>query len=167
MIGRYGQILKYVPVLAPQNITSTATGTNAVKLGGCHRLTYEVQFGSVTATSTDQNVVITVLASSVATTNTGTAIAFNYRVSGAVGTDTWGAITAATASGASIAPATANNALVLIDIDPAVALNGPTSLDGAYTELVITPDAGATATNVSVVAHIEPRYIQTSPVSAS
>jgi hypothetical protein len=167
MIGRYGQILSFVPLMAPANISTTATNTNAVDLARCHRATFIVFGGAITATSADQNVVVTVLASSVVTSGTGTAIAFNYRVSGAVGTDTWGAVTAATAAGASIVPATLNNAFLLIDVDPANVLNGVTSLDGRYVRLVITPNAGATSTILGVLCELEPRYAQTNMESAS
>lgn len=167
MIGRYGQIVKIVPLMAAVDITTTATNSNAVDLARCHRATFIVPFGNVTATSTDQNVVVTVLASSVVTSGTGTAIAFNYRLSGAVGTDTWGATTAATATGFSTTPALFLNSTLLIDVDPAIARAAVTNLNGRYIRIVITPNAGATHTIVGVLAELEPRYAQTSMESAS
>jgi hypothetical protein len=168
MIGRYGQLMHFIPVLAPADITTSATNTNAVDLARCHRATFFVNFGAVSSTSLDQSVVVTVLASSVVTSGTGTAIAFNYRLSGAIGTDSWGAITAATSSGyAPAAAATIENTTLLIDVDPAVALAGPGSLDGRYVRVVITPTAGAVHVLVGALAELEPRYAQTSMESAS
>ena len=168
MIGRYGQIMKFVPVLAPADITTTATNTSAIDLARCHRATFLLNFGAVSSTSLDQSVVVTVLASSVVTSGTGTAIAFNYRLSGAVGTDSWGAVTAATATGyAPAAASTIENTTLLIDVDPAVALAGPTSLDGRYVRVVITPTAGAAHVIVGGLVELEPRYAQTSMESAS
>lgn len=168
MIGRYAEITKVVPLFGCYNIGSSATNSKALDLARCHRATFFVVHGVVTAASpTLQSVVLTVLASSVVTSGTGTAIAFNYRVSGAVATDTWGSPTAALAAGATIMAGTLTGATVSIDVDPAIALNGPASLDGRYIRIVATPGTGVTVDNMAVVAEVEPRYIQTSPESAS
>jgi hypothetical protein len=166
MIGRFGQLMKFVPLLATQDITATATNTSAVDLARCHRATFFIPFGSVSAVCTTDTVTVTVLASSVVTSGTGTAIAFNYRISGAIGTDSWGAVTAATATGYAMAASLQNN-LLLIDVDPDVVLNGVTNLNGRYVRVVITPTAGAGHTFVSCIAELEPRYAQTNMESAS
>ena len=158
--------MHFVPLLAPVDTTATAINSNAVDLAGCHRATFLIPFGSVSAACTTDTVTVTVLASSVVTSGTGTAIAFNYRISSAVGTDSWGAVTAALAAGYAM-PASLQNNLLLIDVDPDVVLNGVTNLNGRYVRIVITPTAAAGHTLVSVLAELEPRFAQTNMVSAS
>jgi hypothetical protein len=172
MISRYGQIAQLVPLIEPKNITTSATYSAWVNAGGAHRVTFMVFFGSLTAASIDQAVTVTVKAASTAATTLAVAIAFRYRLSGAVGADTFGAVTAATAAaGVAITPTggaapMGTNKILLIDVDPADIRNGPVSLLGKYAAVLLTPDAGATATNVAVLAELEPRYIQTTQVSS-
>ena len=166
MLSRFGQIVKVLPVLAPQDIGATATKTAIVDLKNAHRLTFLIPFGSITAASADQAITVTVLAATGAASTGATAIAFNYRLSSAVATDALGAITAATASGVSIAT-TDDNKMLLIDVDPIVARIANSDDDCQYVYALITPDGGATATLVSAIAEIEPRQSQNSMLSAS
>lgn len=166
MISRFGQIVKSLPVLAPVDIAATATKTAIVNLAGAHRATFFIQFGNIAAASADQAVTVTLLAATGAASTGATAIAFNYRLSGAVATDTLGNITAATSAGVSIAT-TDDGKMLLIDVDPAVARGANTDKDCSYVYALITPDAGATATLVSAQCALEPRYAQNSMVSAS
>lgn len=169
MIGRFGQINKLSYVMVAADITATATLTQYVNLSNAHRCTFLIPFGAFTGASITAGPCITVLATSAATTAGETNIGFNYRKSGAVATDTWGAVTAVAASDSGLTLATADGSkLLLIDIDPMDVRNGPTNLNGEWVHLVITPQATETsACPVAVIAEIEPRYIQTSPVSAS
>lgn len=166
MISRFGQIVKSLPVLAPVDIGATATKTAIVNLSGAHRATFSVQFGNIAAASADQSVTVTLLAATGAATTGATAIAFKYRLSGAVATDTLGSITDATSSGVAIAT-TDDGKMLMIDVDPAVARSANTDKDCSYAYVLITPDVGGTATLVSARCDIEPRYAQNSMVSAS
>ncbi|MCV6900771.1 hypothetical protein OE165_27445, partial [Escherichia coli] len=84
------------------------------------------------------------------------AIPFKYRLSGAVGSNTWGAITDATSSGMSVAT-TDDNKMLAIEIP-----GGLDSLlaDATHVRAVITPNAGGTATLTNAFAVLEPRYAQ-------
>jgi hypothetical protein len=172
MIGRYGQITQLVPLLTPQNIGTTATKSAFVNLGGAHRCTFIIPIGVLTATSIDQPLTVTVKAASSAASTLAVAIPFNWRLSGAVGTDTWSAIGSAQAAGLALLPTggaapVGASCTLIIDVDPAIVRAAVVSLTGKYAYVTLTPDAGMTATNVAVLAELEPRYIQTSPVSSS
>jgi hypothetical protein len=167
MIDRFGQVLKILPVLEPKNITTTATFCQPVSLSNAHRCTFLAEFGSITAASVDQAVTVTVLAATGAATTGATAIAFNYRLSSALATDSWGNVTAATSSGVALNPTggaapVATNKILLVDVDPRVVFAGVGAPDGLYVILKIAPDAGASATNVAAQAIIEPRYMVSS-----
>jgi hypothetical protein len=90
-------------------------------------------------------------------------IDFRYRVSGAVGANTWGAITtAAAATGITVAPDTNDNMGYLIEVDPdALAAN-----DYRYARVVLT-DVDSEATLVTGFAFLEARYKQTTHISAT
>lgn len=153
---RYAEGLKILPILAPADIVATATATQYVDLDKINWATFVVSLGNVASTDSTGEVVITVEASTAGTSNaTEGAIAFQYRLSAAVATDTMGAITSATASGAAINN-TADNVVVVIDVDPAVV--AASAADRRFVRLVITPTSEITATVVGVNAFLEPRY---------
>lgn len=153
---RYAEGLKVLPVLTVADIVATATYTSYVDLDKVNWATFLVSLGSVASTDSTGEVVITVEASTAGTSNaTEGAIAFQYRVSAAVNTDTMGAITTATASGAAISN-TADNTVVVIDVDPSVV--AASAADRRFIRLLITPTAEITATVVGVTAVLEPRY---------
>jgi hypothetical protein len=166
-IGRFGQILKLVPVLAPADITTNATKTALVDLANAHRCTFILQFGSITSSSTSASPKVTVLAATAAASTGATAIAFNYRKSSAVATDAWGTITAATAAAGVTMALTDDNMALLVDVNPVDVFNGVGTPDGRYVYVLITPEAHTTACVVGALAEIEPRYAQNSMVSAS
>ena len=93
-------------------------------------------------------------------------IPFKYRLSGATGANTLGAITAATASGgASLVTTTSDGMLLLIDVDPA-------SLDSAladarFVRMVVGIDAGGTVTLNAAWAVLDPRYPQVTQLTAT
>lgn len=153
-----------VPLVAPQDITTTATATPFVALKNALHATVFLYFGSITATSADQAITVTLEAATAAASGSETAIAFNYRLSGATGANTWGAPTAATSSGVSIAT-TDDNKILAID----VAFAGLDTLlaDTSHIRAVITPDAGATATLVAGWVVLDPRYPQYTHKSAT
>ena len=166
MIGRYGQINKIMPVLAPVDTTTTAANTIPVDLSNAHRCTFGIMFGAITSSSTTAAPTVTVLAATGAATTGATAIAFNYRLSAAVGTDTWGAITAATTAGKALT-LTSDNMMLLIDVNPVDVFNGVGAPDGRYVYVHIASEAHVTSLVIAGFAEIEPRYAQTSMLSAT
>lgn len=152
---RFAEGLKVLPILAPQNIVATATATQYVDLDLVNWATFAVQFGAMTSDSTD-TVTVTVEASTAGSSNaTEVAIAFNYRLSSAVATDSMGAITAGSTSGVAVTAADDNKVLI-IDVDPAVVQ--ATGADFRYVRLVATPNAEMASCNIGVVAYLEHRY---------
>jgi len=162
MINRFGQISHIVPVSSPVDHSTTSFNTALVDMANAHRCTFIVHFGVVTCASTTMPI-ITLHASTVGTTVGAEAIAFKYRLSATVGTDTLGAITDATSAGRT-GTATDDGMILLIDVDPSL-VAGKT--DGRWVYLRCTSAATISALVVGVVAEIEPRYIATSPTSAS
>ena len=152
---RFAEGLKVLPVLAPQDIAATGTNTSYVDLDLLNWATWVVQFGNMTSDSTD-TVTVTVEVSSDGASSGDVTIAYTYRLSSAVDTDSMGAITAATSDGAAIVNATLDNKLVVIDVDPAAMVSSGTPYDWRWARLVLTPLGPIT--NVGVVFYGEPRY---------
>jgi len=153
-----------VPLVAPQDIAAVATATPFVALKNALHATVFLYFGSITAASADQAITVTLEAATAAASGSEAAIAFNYRLSGAVGANTWGAISAATSSGVSIAT-TDDNKILAIDVDFA---GLDTELaDASHIRAVVTPDAGGTATLLAGWVVLEPRYAQLTHKSAT
>lgn len=154
-----------VPVLTVADIVATATVTKYVNLSkvGTGQAEFEINFGAIASTDSTGEVVVTIEANDVNDTsssdNNEGAIAFNYRLSSAVGTDALGTLTAATSSGAAVGQADDNKTL-LIWVDPAVAAK-------KYVRAVITPTAEVTSTLVNAVARYIPRKAQASNQSSS
>ena len=154
---RYAQGLKVLPILKPQDIVATATATSYVDLDEINWATFLVQFGNVASTDSTGECIVTVECSTGNTSNaTEAQIAFQYRLSAAVDTDTMGAITAATAAGGAAVGQGDDNKMLVIDLDPAaVAANAATM---RYVRVVITPTSEITATLVNAIFIGEPRY---------
>lgn len=153
-----------VPLKAPVDSAGTAYATPWVDLKNALHATFFYYAGVVTATSADQAVVITMEAATAAASGSEVAIAFKYRLSGATGANSWGAITSATATGFSFAT-TDDGKMVAIDIDPA-ALEGALA-DARFVRMVVGIDAGGTVTLNSAWAVLDPRYPQLSHLSAT
>ena len=153
---RFAENMKILPVLAPADIVAVATATAYVDLDLMHWGEFVIQFGAVTSTDSTGGVVVTLEASTVGSSNaTETAIAFNYRLSAAVATDTMGAITAAAATGVQVGQASDNTALI-VEVDPsAVAAVGA---DFRFVRAVLTPTSEVSATVVGAIFYGEPRY---------
>jgi hypothetical protein len=154
----FAEMLKVVPLLGSKDIVATATNSNYVALKDVAGMV-ELQacFGLITSTDSTGEAVVTIQASNVNDTSSTdlveAAIAFQYRLSGAVGTDTLGAITSATTAGVAIGEAV-DNATLLAYVEPSALAN-----DGyKYVRMVVTPTSEATSTVVGVVARYVPRY---------
>lgn len=155
---RYGEGMKIQPILAPADIVAVATPTKYIDFDQVNWATFLIQFGAMTTTDTTGEVVVTVEASTAGTSNaTEGQILFQYRLSGAVDTDSMGAITtpASAAAGAVVSEA-GDNKVLIIDIDPAVV--AASAADRRYVRAVITPTSDLTATVVGAIAILEHRY---------
>lgn len=155
---RFAEGMKILPVLAPIDIVATATNSAYVDFRRVNWCTFLVPFGVFTSTDSTGEAVVTVVSNAVNDTsssdNNEVAVAFSYRLSAAVGTDSMGAIAAATSAGVAVAN-TDDGKMLVIDVDPAVAM---ATAGQRYVRLVITPTAESTVTNVSAVALVEHRY---------
>ena len=146
--------LHVVPAIEAVSITAAKNG-DVVGCHKAHEVEVDVLVGSLTP-----NLVITIQECSDTTPSASTAIVFNYQISSAVGTDTIGAVTAATTVGVTLAATTDNNKLVRCYIDPAALTAGY-----PYIRVVLTP-AAATACLVAAMYIIRDRYPQEVPASA-
>lgn len=161
----FAEEVQPVTLLAPVDIVATATVTKWLNLSkvGAGQVEIEFPFGVFTSTDSTGEVVITIEADDVNDTSssdtTAAAIAFNYRLSSAVGADSLGAITAATSSGVAI-PQDGDNKTLYVYVDPAAAAK-------KYIRGVITPTAESTVTLVAAAARFIPRKAQNSLSSSS
>lgn len=153
----YAQDKKVQPILAPADIVATATGTQYVALKDVvGLLELEINFGAIASTDSTGEVVVTVEASSGASSNASeAAVAFGYRLSGAVGTDSMAAIGAATSAGVAVAEDDDNKTL-LVYVDPSVVATA--SSQYTHVRAVIAPTAEITSTVVGANARYTPRY---------
>lgn len=154
-----------IPLKAPVDSAGTAYASPWVDLKNALHATFFDFFGVVTATSADQNVVVTVEAATAAASGAEVAVAFKYRLSGATGANTWGAITAVTSAGLSLDTTTVDGKLLMIDIDPA-ALESALA-DARFVRVVQGIDAGGTVTLNAMWAELDPRYPQLTQLSAT
>ena len=146
-------------LLESKDIGTTITASSYMKLGSAHKAGFLICFGAVTSASADtENITV-----EAATAEGGTEaqIDFYYRLSGALGTNTWGAITSA--SSLSIDPATQDNVMVWIEIDPAELASN----DYNFVRVRLTDNTDMTACLVSVIGFLNTRYKQTTFVSAT
>lgn len=156
-----------IPLKAPVDSAGTAFATPYVDLKNQLHLSFLAYFGVITAASADQSVIVTVEASTSTTSNaTEVAIPFKYRLSGATGANSWGAVTSATAAGVAVAT-DADGKAVLIDIDPATIEAAHGQRDARFVRLVVGIDAGGTVTLNAVTAITDPMYPQVTHLSAT
>jgi len=155
----------FTNLLAPIDIVATATVTQYVKTTaiGAGQLEFEVQFGVITSTDSTGEVVVTFVGNDVNDTTTSdnneVAVAGYYRMSGAVATDTMGALASFAAAGVTVAN-TDDGKTLLAYVDPAV-------LQQKYVRAVVTPTAETTVCIVGVNARYVPRKAQASQASSS
>ena len=156
-----------IPLKAPVDSAGTAYATPYVDMKNQLSLTFLAYFGVITSASADQSVVVTVEASTSTTSNaTEVALPFKYRLSGATGANSWGAVTSVASTGAAITT-TDDGKAVIIEIDPAAIEAAHGQRDARYVRLVVGIDAGGSVTLNSVVAITDPMYPQTTHLSAT
>ena len=163
--SRFAVGTNIVPLKAPVDSAGTAYATPFVDLKNALHATFFWYAGVITAASADQNIVITMEAATAAASGAEVAIAFKYRLSGATGANTWGAITAATSTGVSLDTTSSDAMLLLVDIDPA-ALEGALA-DARFVRMVVGIDAGGTVTLNAAWAELDPRFPQLTQLSAT
>lgn len=146
-----------VPLLAPVSITS-ATSSDVVGLKKYQSAKLLVMCGAL---AVDLTITVTKATS---TTASGTDIAFKYRETSAVGTDSMGAYADALSTGHVLTATTDNNITTEILIDGAD-LAPVSGTEYPYVFVTLTP-ASASACLVAVMAILEPRYNQATPPSA-
>ena len=152
-----------IPLLAPQDIGGTVTASSYMNLKYVQRGAFLVAFGAITsATATDAEVVTVEAAT--AEGGTEVAISFRYRLSGALGANTCGAVTTAATTGVSMAE-TDDNKLLWIEIDPAEVQAELADATVVRVKLTDTPDM--TACLVGVLGFSSPRYFGTTHKSAT
>ena len=155
-----------IPLLAPQDIASTATAGGYMDLRNAQKASFLVAFGAVTSASATDEFVITVRAASVDSGGTEVAVDFRYRISGALGANTWGAVTTvAAATGLGIGADDSDNMTVWIEVDPdALASANP---DYRFVHVLLTDNDDMTACLVSIHGILETRYKQSTHISAT
>ncbi len=137
-----------IPLIAPADTGSTTANSDVFDASECIAVACQVAFGAITGDS----VVVTVEECDDTTPSNSTAIAFKYRLSSAVGTDSMGDLTDATAAGATLA-ASDDDKILEIFVDPrALSAGYP------YLRLVVDPGASMTACLISAAASVLPRY---------
>jgi len=145
-----------VPAIAPADITTTTTYTDIIGLKEYHHVEFVIVFGAITG----DTIALTVEECDDISASNTTAIAFRYRKSSAVGTDSMGALTAGASTGITIA-ATDDNKVVLVDVDSSELSSGY-----PYVRVKLDPGGSMSALLVGAIAILYPRYAQASQISA-
>lgn len=148
-----GERIHIVPLVAAANLAATTSSTG-INMGLFNQVDFVIALGDL-ATA---DFTLTVWNST--TTAAGTAIAFEYRLSAAAGTDTMGAVTAIASTGLALANASYDNMTVIVSLDS-------DALTDTYKYAGITLTRGGSATAyASVTALCYPRYPQATPSAA-
>ena len=166
--NRFGFGEQIVPLKAPIDAAATDFATPYVNLKNALHCTFVLYFGVTTAASADQNLIVTVEAATAAASNaTEVALPFKYRLSGATGTDSWGAVASATATGYSADTTTIDGKVLLIDLDPATIEATHGQRGSNFVRVVVDLDAGNTVNLIGVLAVLDPMYPQVTVLSTS
>lgn len=150
-----GERIHIVPLVAPQQL-SASTGTTGINMGLFTKVDFVIALGALD--TADFTLTIEECTAAAGTSND--AIAFEYRVSAAAGTDTMGDVTAVASTGLALTNTTYDNKVVIVSID------GDTLTDGhKYCRAYLTRSGSATA-YCSITALCYPRYEQATPSAA-
>ena len=124
---------QFVPCIAPQDINGAATAGNEVNTKLYDHITFVLSIGNLGG---DATLIVEECTSAAGAGNT--AKTFNYRKSGA-SNDTYSALAAATAAGITLAGASDDNKVVIIEVDAAELTSGY-----PFVRVYLTPAAAAT-----------------------
>jgi hypothetical protein len=145
-----------VPVLAPSDVTSTTTYTDIVGLKEYQTVQFHIVLGAITG----DTIAVTVEECDDTSPSNSSAIAYSYRKSSAVGTDSMGDRADATSSGITVT-ASDDNKVLLIDV------NASDLSDGyPYVRVKMDPGGSMSALLVGATAILKPRYAKASQLSA-
>jgi hypothetical protein len=149
--------LHVIQGLVPVDVGSTGTEifTDVVDAGEATELEFIVSLGAITTDDT----VIKLYSDANTVAAGGTAIAFKYKLSAALGTDTSGAWTACASTGLTLTATTDTNKTLRVNVDPKLCVDLP------YVYLGIDPGESQTVGLYSVVCVAVPRYSQSVPPS--
>lgn len=149
--------LHVVAGLVPLDVGAAGTEifTDVLDVGEYAELEFILACGAITTDDT----VIKLYSDANTTTGGGTAIAFKYKQSAALGTDTSGAWTSIASTGLTLTATTDTNKTLRVNVDPQLCEGLP------YVYLGIDPGESQTVGLYSVVAVGVPTYSQSIPPS--
>ena len=155
-----------VPLLAPVDKAANAFATAWIDLKNAIACRFWVYCGAVTS-ATEDHAHVLIQCSCEAGSDSEAAIAYSYRKSSAAGANTWGAITAAAATGYALTSVD-DGFMFCFEPDMATVLNGNTNKNGRYVRLELGAWSDTIAANlIAVWAEVRPRYAQTTFVSTT
>jgi hypothetical protein len=163
----YNEDRKELNLLAPSDIVATATASAYVNVSNAvGTIEFQIPFGAIASTDSTGEVVVTIEASTAGSSNaTEAAIAFKYRLSAAVATDTMGALTDAAAAGVAVLNTSDNTTLFAFVEASKLAAQGA---DYKWLRVVITPTAEITSTiQGGIHCSFKPRYAGASVPSST
>jgi len=145
----YADKMKYhlIPLIAPVDTASATLESDVFDAGEAVAVEIQVAFGVITG----DTVVVTIEECDDIVPTNQTAIAFKYRLSSAVGTDSMGAIADAAVGGVTVAD-TDDNKILEIFVDPQALSDGY-----PYLRVVADPGGSASVVLAAAVANILPR----------
>lgn len=147
----FTEYINFVPLLAPADVAGSAVATRWMSLKSVLNAAILLVLGNLAGANP---ATVTLEAATAAASGGESAVAFDYRVSSAVGSgNTWGDRASATSAGLSVAM-TDDSKLIEIIIDPAAIQALKT--DAAFVRAVVTPGGSGTATVVGAVGLAEP-----------
>lgn len=146
-----------VGLATPVDTTSTTVTSDIVSLKNYHGGEFILYFGTITG----DTVVVTVEECDDVTPSNNTAIAFNYRKSGAtLVSDAYGDITASASTGVTIA-ATDDDKILAISLDAS-----ELSAGFPCVRIVADPGGSASAVEIAILCILDPRYPQNDQLTA-
>ena len=152
-----------VPLLAPVDIADTDTSSPYMDLKNAQKASFLIMFGAITSTTATDEIIITVEAAT-AEGGAEAEIDFRYRLSGAVGANTWGAVTTvAAATGIGLGADDSDNMSIFIEVDP----DALAASDYRYVRFWLKQSDALEACLVGGFGFIEARYKQTTHISAT
>ena len=152
-----------IMLLEPQDIGSTANAGIYMDLRNAQKAFFLVIIGDIgSATATDE-FVITIEAAT-AEGGAEAVVDFRYRKSGAIGDNTWGAVTTvAAATGLGLGADDSDDVMVMIEVDPDMLATN----DYRFVRLVLDDNTDMTVCLITVLGIIEARYKQTTHITAT
>ncbi len=149
----FSERYKILPLTESADVTTACVDSQSINAGLLHEVCFLLNFGAITSDD-----VLKVFVGAATATKT-TAVAFKYRLAAAdtkvALSDTLGAFTSVASSGLTLAAATFDHKLVVLEIDSQ-------AIDDATPWVTLEIAGSASAQNVSIVAIAEPRYASTS-----